>query len=80
MEWLRSHFKKSVGQDAAVRYIFFGRALPSSDSINMVIPGKIPLDKLKKSIKKQEFPENKISTSKYNVLTFLPKNLWEQFT
>ena len=25
------------------------------------------------------FLSNKISTAKYNCLTFLPKNLWEQF-
>ncbi|KAI6242235.1 Phospholipid-transporting ATPase [Aphelenchoides fujianensis] len=27
----------------------------------------------------KKFPSNKISTSKYTWLTFLPKNLWEQF-
>ena len=26
-----------------------------------------------------EFPPNYVSTQKYSLLTFLPKNLWEQF-
>ena len=28
----------------------------------------------------EEFPNNSISTSKYNLLTFLPKNIIEQFS
>ena len=28
----------------------------------------------------EEFPNNSISTSKYNLLTFLPKNIMEQFS
>src|SRR6266498_1489378 len=28
---------------------------------------------------KQQYPTNKVITSKYNIFTFIPKNLYEQF-
>ena len=31
-------------------------------------------------MKERKFDRNQISTAKYNVITFLPKNLFEQFT
>ena len=31
-------------------------------------------------MKERKFDSNQISTAKYNVITFLPKNLFEQFT
>lgn len=34
----------------------------------------------KKGEKHKKFKNNKISTAKYNILTFLPKNLFQQFT
>lgn len=27
----------------------------------------------------KDFPANRISSTKYSIITFLPKNLWEQF-
>lgn len=36
--------------------------------------------KAKRKNRKAKFPNNRVSTSKYNVFTFLPKNLFEQFT
>jgi len=36
------------------------------------------LNSLKKNAS-QEFAQNEVCTTKYNVFTFLPKNLWEQF-
>jgi hypothetical protein len=38
-----------------------------------------PDDLFKNGKPLQVFPSNKISTSKYNIFTFIPKNLYEQF-
>lgn len=41
---------------------------------------KMPDRKVKTNVPDIEVPDNKISTSKYTKITFLPKNLFEQFS
>ena len=49
----------------------FARKLEWNEMADRDIIANVPIE---------EFPNNSISTSKYNLLTFLPKNLIEQFS
>lgn len=71
-----NHGKPKISEDSPMGQEFQPGSTSRRIFVNLPLP---PEEKDEDGHKKQQFPRNKIRTSKYTPLSFVPKNLWFQF-
>ncbi|KAF7313954.1 P-type phospholipid transporter [Mycena chlorophos] len=76
----RRRFFRSRGEKDKERRMEHGKPLPGGKGRHVYVNTPLPRDELDSSGDPiARYPRNKVRTTKYTILTFIPKNLYEQF-